>query len=193
MVKCIECKQTKKKSEFYKDSRCTNRLSRRCKKCTSKYNTIWSKNHNYKYSKLYYLNHKKEAKEYHKIYYKNHRKEHRQYKAKARCIPKNKISRAIAENIRHCLKGRKCSRRWESIVSFTLQELKQHLESQFQEGMTWDNYGYYGWHIDHIIPISFFQYNSSDDVEFRMCWRLKNLRPLWATENMQKGNKLLAG
>lgn len=77
---------------------------------------------------------------------------------------------------------------WEKLAGYTAIELKKHLESQFVEGMTWENYG--KWHIDHIIPISFFQYKTPDDVEFKMCWRLENLQPLWAKDNFAKRDKL---
>ena len=55
--------------------------------------------------------------------------------------------------------------------------------------MTWDNYG--EWHVDHIIPKSFFQFNSIDDVEFKMCWRLENLQPLWGKDNIRKNGRVL--
>ena len=64
-----------------------------------------------------------------------------------------------------------------------------HLEKQFLSGMTWDNYG--DWHIDHIIPKSSFKYASFEDPEFRECWSLSNLRPLWGKENIQKSDKIL--
>ena len=64
-----------------------------------------------------------------------------------------------------------------------------HLEKQFKEGMTWNNYGYYGWHIDHIRPVSSFNFNSYDDPEFKECWALSNLQPLWGKENISKKDK----
>lgn len=73
-------------------------------------------------------------------------------------------------------------------MGYSYESLISHLESQFKEGMTWENYG--KWHVDHKIPVSFFQFNSTDDVEFKMCWRLENLQPLWAKENQSKGNRL---
>ena len=94
----------------------------------------------------------------------------------------------ISESMRVSLHGNKNGRKWEDIVGYSLEILKAHIEKQFYGDMSWDNYG--KWHIDHIIPKSFFQYDSPDDVEFMMCWRLKNLQPLWAKENTMKGNKI---
>ena len=53
--------------------------------------------------------------------------------------------------------------------------------------MNWDNYG--EWHIDHIKPISSFIFESSEDEEFKRCWSLDNLQPMWGIENIKKGNK----
>ena len=54
--------------------------------------------------------------------------------------------------------------------------------------MTWDNYG--KWHIDHIVPISVFNYTKTEHEDFKRCWALGNLRPLWAFDNISKGAKL---
>lgn len=57
----------------------------------------------------------------------------------------------------------------------------------FQPGMTWENYG--KWHIDHKTPDSWFQYNSINDDGFKKSWALENLQPMWAKDNLSKGNK----
>jgi hypothetical protein len=59
-----------------------------------------------------------------------------------------------------------------------------YLESQFVEGMSWENHG--KWHIDHIKPVCSFNFNSREDEDFKKCWALENLRPLWAKENLKK-------
>jgi hypothetical protein len=53
--------------------------------------------------------------------------------------------------------------------------------------MNWDNYGSGGWEIDHIRPVSSFRFESTDDPEFRDCYALSNLQPLWRKDNMRKG------
>jgi len=70
----------------------------------------------------------------------------------------------------------------------SISELKTHLESQFKPGMSWDNYGYYGWHIDHIKPISSF--NLTIETELAQACHYTNLQPLWAKENFSKGNRI---
>ena len=119
------------------------------------------------------------------------------YKHKAYQRVKNnleyRLSHAFGSGMYRALKLDKAGRSWESLVGYTINELKQHLESKFLPGMTWDNYGKHGWHIDHIIPQDFFEFDSTADVEFQYCWSLDNLQPLWAADNIRKSNKLPMG
>ena len=78
--------------------------------------------------------------------------------------------------------------RYFDILGYTPEELIKNLESKFTENMSWNNYG--KWHVDHIIPISSFKFESIHDVEFKKCWSLDNLQPLWGSENIIKSNKL---
>lgn len=95
----------------------------------------------------------------------------------------------LSLGIRRSLNGNKGGRHWESLVGYTLEQLKDHLESLFQSGMLWDNYGFYGWHIDHKRPISSFSFTEPEDEEFKQCWALENLQPLWAEDNIKKSDK----
>jgi hypothetical protein len=69
----------------------------------------------------------------------------------------------------------------------TIPELMLHLQSQFKEGMHWNNYG--KWHIDHIRPCASF--DLTDPEQQRQCFHYTNLQPLWAQENLSKGAKLI--
>jgi hypothetical protein len=73
------------------------------------------------------------------------------------------------------------------LVGCTLTELKEHLQRQFKEGMSWDNYG--EWEIDHIRPIASF--NLTDVEQHKICFNYANLQPLWSKENRQKGIKII--
>jgi hypothetical protein len=64
----------------------------------------------------------------------------------------------------------------------TLEKLKEHLESQFVEGMSWDNHG--KWHVDHIRPVSSFVLGDIEDL--KKCCHYTNLQPLWAADNLSK-------
>lgn len=91
----------------------------------------------------------------------------------------------MSKSIWDALKGLKADRHWEDLVGYSLKELREHLESQFDENMTWDNIGNY-WEIDHIIPKSQFQYKTEQDIEFKICWSLLNLRPLEKIANKSR-------
>lgn len=77
-------------------------------------------------------------------------------------------------------------------LGYSKEDLIAHLEANFKEGMSWENYGKMKlggermWEIDHIRPVCSFNFSSLEDVEFKECWALENLRPLWADENAKK-------
>jgi len=75
------------------------------------------------------------------------------------------------------------------VLKYTPEELINHLEKQFTDGMTWDNYGQ--WHVDHVMPISVHDIQEIGDDEFMRCWSLSNLQPMWGDENIRKSNKIL--
>jgi hypothetical protein len=104
--------------------------------------------------------------------------------------PTYHLNRSMGRAICDSLKGHKSRKHWEDLVGYTVAELEQHLESQFQPGMDWNNHTVKGWHIDHIIPESSYHFESYDDPQFRECWSLSNLRPLWAEANFSKGCRL---
>ena len=76
----------------------------------------------------------------------------------------------------------------EELLGCSIEEVRNHLERLFQPGMTWDNWGKYGWHIDHIIPVSYFDF--SDPEQQYWAFHYTNLQPLWAVDNLRKGNKI---
>ena len=75
------------------------------------------------------------------------------------------------------------------ILKYTPEELISHLEKQFTDSMTWENYG--EWHVDHRMPISSFVFESVDDDSFMKCWSLDNLQPMWGKDNIVKGNNII--
>lgn len=74
------------------------------------------------------------------------------------------------------------------MLGYQPEQLINHLELQFKDGMTWDNYG--EWHVDHKLPITYFKFNDVTDDEFKKCWSLGNLQPMWGDENISKSNKI---
>lgn len=68
-------------------------------------------------------------------------------------------------------------------------QFRQHMESLFQPGMSWENYGKNGWHIDHIMPVSSFDLTNLQEV--KRASHFSNLQPLWAADNQRKSNKII--
>lgn len=116
----------------------------------------------------------------------------RDYERKRRAEdPKYRLGVRTRTAVYTCLKEANVAkyRSTFDILGYTIEELMTHLESLFTDGMTWDNYG--EWHVDHIIPMSSFVFESVDDDGFKECWKLDNLQPLWGPDNLSKGSKIL--
>lgn len=110
---------------------------------------------------------------------------------KLRSTPWGKLNNNMSSGIGKSLRGNKAGRGWESLVGYTVRELKEHLEKQFTNDMFWDNYGSM-WEIDHKIPKSLFRYKHPEDEDFKKAWSLNNLQPLPVSVNRKKYNKLEA-
>ena len=74
----------------------------------------------------------------------------------------------------------------EVLAGCSMENLADHIQAQFEDGMTWDSWGRYGWQIDHIRPVASF--DQRDIEEVKKCWHWSNLRPLWANLNLAKKN-----
>lgn len=97
-------------------------------------------------------------------------------------------SELVASAVWSALRKGAPGKKLEKLVGYTMHELRSHLESQFLPGMTWDAHGRQGWHIDHILPKRCFDLTTVEGA--RDYWRLSNLRPLWAKDNIAKGEKI---
>lgn len=84
------------------------------------------------------------------------------------------------------LTGKKKNLKTCDYLQYSVTELRQHLESLFTDGMTWNNHG--EWHIDHIVPVSWWLKNGVTDSS--MINALINLQPLWAKDNLIKSDKI---
>lgn len=94
------------------------------------------------------------------------------------------LNERLSNQVRRTLKGEKVGRRWEALLGYTTEAIKQHLERQFLPDMGWHNMD--RWHIDHIVPLASFSFVTPSCTDFRAAWALANLRPLWATDNVRK-------
>lgn len=174
-------------------------LKAACRQCCAIEDHSWILSHRDKKRKLnhdYYVNNLTEQgirgkQKYRKVKMENPEKL-REWRAreskKNLSTPKGRLNNAISCRIGKALKGVKSGRHWESLAGYTTEQLKKHLEKLFKPGMTWANHGQ--WHIDHKIPVSAHNIKTAEDIDFKKCWALKNLQPLWAEDNQKKRDKL---
>ena len=199
MKTCLNCKKRKEDSEFYKNNKSKDGLTSYCKICQIKA------------SKKYYKENKKERIEYAKKWAKNNpekriinntkyrkrnkekirKRENKRVKIKRKEDYQYRLNRNITCSMHAALKKNKSNYFWEDLVGYTIEELKEHLEEQFEEWMSWDNWGridedYRTWQIDHIKPKNSFDFDSPEDKEFKECWALENLRPLDSYRNIRE-------
>lgn len=110
------------------------------------------------------------------------------YDRRHRGKPGVRLHRAVSEGVRRSLNGNKVGRSTFDLLRYTPAELHEHIERLFSPGMTWENYG--EWEIDHKNPMSAHNFTTHEDIDFKRCWDLSNLQPLWRRENRSKGDKL---
>lgn len=158
--------------------------------------------------KRYYSKNKERLLKEGKVYYQNNKEAisktiNARLKIRRVIDSKYRIKRNMSCVIWNVLRKNKLGS-WQTIVSYSVKQLMDHLESKFTNGMTWENYGRNGWEIDHIIPQSLFKFDSAEHPAFKACWALENLQPLWATTkiamsygentsyigNFEKGNRI---
>ena len=150
----------------------------------SEYYKEWSEK-NREHRREYHAKWREKNKETYQEYRRNYEK------TKKDNDPTYRLASYTRTAIYTCLKERNINKYKNTfdLLPYGLEDLVQHLEKKFQEGMTWENYG--EWHVDHVKPMSSFVFESPEDKEFQECWSLNNLQPLWGNENIKKSNKLL--
>ena len=97
----------------------------------------------------------------------------RKYRKEKRKDPFYKIKMNISSRISDIIRGKTSRIRTMELLGCCKEDFIKYLEKQFTEGMTWENYGKKGWHIDHIKPVS--KFNLLDEKELRLCFHYTNL------------------
>ena len=142
--------------------------------------------YNQEYHREYYQKNKEKKLKYRKEYYENNKDKclensHNWKIKKLKTDPVFKLIENQRNRIGRLLKNCKSDKTLK-LIGCTIDELKNWLESQFTEGMSWDNYG--EWHVDHIYPVSGF--NLEQPYEQKIAFNWFNLQPLWAKDNLIK-------
>ena len=193
MKYCNGCKQSKALTEFSKQSDKRDGLRSRCKVCRRAYN------------KKYKQNNREKVNTSNRKYRQNNREKYRasrrEYKQRPECKkkrnahikkryhsdPQFKLAKNLRTRIWFALKGKNKSARTMKLVGCSIPHLMDHMEKQFQPGMTWENQG--KWHVDHMMPCASF--DLMDPEQQRRCFHYTNLQPMWGKENMSKNDKII--
>jgi len=142
-----------------------------------------------KYDKAYNLAHPEERKLLNKIYRnkpENKKRRAEQKRERTKIDINFKLSGNLRSRVNQALNGNTKSKQTLELLGCSVEFLKNHLEAQFKEGMNWNNYTYYGWHVDHIIPCV--KFDLSNPEEQKKCFHYSNLQPLWREENQIKND-----
>lgn len=211
---CSACGKTKDSDEFYINKRHLSGFSGRCKECIRRINLVyyakntekcrantarWARNnkeHLREYSKKYWSTRRARRNELkHRSYEKLKRENPEEFRARLR-----KRNKRIRSTVRGALDHRMSSairrglkiknRSWKKLVPYTLRQLQLRLKRTIPAGFCWDDFLSGDLHIDHIIPLSKFSYDTPNDLNFQKAWDLKNLRLLPAEENIKRSNKV---
>lgn len=216
LKRCSTCQQEKPATRefFHSHAGTTDRLNTRCKECRKaesrayylangdrirENSRAWQSANPEKANakKLAWAGARQEQERRRKREYKERnrevlrQREAARIKERERTDPAFRLRRLMSRRMWMALRKGKDGWSWEQLVGYTRVELKRHLERQFTAGMTWEKFAAGEIHIDHIHPVASFNCASPADPEFRACWALANLRPMWASENCSKGAKIL--
>jgi len=228
MKKCSTCKLNKEDTQFgynpYTCLQCRREYYQKTKNTVAKNYSLKNKEKIAAKQKQYYYNnldrfadYRKSNKEKHSEYMKQYRLLKREdivlYKknyenTKYKNDPSYRLRKLVSGSVYTALEKISSSKENKSCskyLPFNFDELKDHIEKQFQEPgnewMNWNNQGQYNpdswddnnqltwtWNLDHIVPQSFFKFNSMEDEEFKKCWALSNLRPYPSKHNVTEKN-----
>lgn len=140
------------------------------------------------YIKNYVVKNEEKIKAYKKQYAKQNRKHSNAHQRKRfQSDIEFKLRHALRVRLNRILKGKNLGSAIKTL-GCTAAELKNYLENLFQPGMSWDNWGRNGWHIDHKKPLSSF--DLSDPEQFKAANHFSNLQPMWAVDNLKKGSRI---
>ncbi len=165
--RCSKCGKTKPVSEFSRNRETSDGLHSRCREC-----------HNAQQREY---NQRPDVKARHRAAQKARIRKALQSTGFRRKNwakdPRTRLNNSMRLMIFHSLGRGRLGWHWELLVGYTIDDLIAHLETHFNNGMSWENFG--EWEVEHVVPREKFEYASAEDPSFRDCWALSNLRPRW--------------
>ena len=198
--KCYKCKTEKRLEDFNNASRTKDGKQSSCRDCQKKYTrdnreAIARKGKVYREKnkesvaatkKAYYEANKERVADYQKQWQTDNRERVNKWNRDRRANnPAHKMLHRMRIRMQHALNGQAKLDTTIKLVGCTPEQLRDHLESQFVEGMAWGQKGL--WHIDHTLPCAAFDLTKKKHQ--RYCFHWSNLSPLWAADNLAKADK----
>ena len=203
---CSKCKVEKTRGEFFTQSDKKSGLSSHCKACR-KAEYYSKKDEKDSYHKAYRSRHKEEISCYHKLWREANKESRAEYNKSWYAVNRKTLIKKAVDYRRKRLKedssfrvvsnlhrrvllalhGKDKSSKTLELLGCSVYKLKLHLAARFQGGMSWDNYG--EWHVDHVLPCASF--DLTDSEQQKQCFHYTNLQPLWAEDNLKKGDSIL--
>ena len=175
---CKKCSKLKLLEEFHFhfNKHDTKIYSSCCTLCRRESARMWNKNNKGKHAE----HQAKWRKSHPELDYQRSKDRYNRIEHKIKSRLRNRLRDAIKNNQKtgSAVKDLGCS----------IEEFKIYLESKFTEGMNWNNWSLYGWHLDHIKPLSLFNLTNIEEL-LKAC-HYTNLQPLWAKDNLTKGDKI---
>jgi hypothetical protein len=105
--------------------------------------------------------------------------------------PEYRLAHNLRNRLTRALKGLNKSESTQQLLGCSIGDFRLHIESNWEPGMSWDNYGHGvgKWGLDHMIPCAIFDLSKPEHQ--RRCFHFSNIRPMWAIANIKKGKKLV--
>ena len=187
--RCTKCSTIKLFNLFGPQKAGYMRLKAQCRECDVEYDKQFQSKNNTRSER----DKTDKAKQYRKKYVTKNldwwRKYEREYRYNRRKDDMFfKIKGNLSGRLSDLINKRNLSTNTFELIGCNRETFLSHIEKQFTEGMTWENYGLKGWHIDHITPLSSFDLIIESEVK-KAC-HYTNLQPLWWYDNLEKGNKI---
>jgi hypothetical protein len=187
--RCTKCSKIKSFNFFVPQKAGYMGVKAQCKECDTEYDKQFQSKTNTRSER----DKTDKAKQYRKKYVAENldwwRKYEREYRYNRRREDMFfKIKGNLSGRLSDLINKRNLSTNTLELIGCDRETFLSYIEKQFTEGMTWENYGLKGWHVDHILPLSLFDLTVEDEV--RKACHYTNLQPLWWQDNLEKGNKV---
>lgn len=179
----LDCFFVSKKGKLGRESIC-----KECKKIKYSATKKISDNEYYKRNREKICTYYRQYRQLQEVKIKNNSRRNERLKTDLNFRLSCNLRKRLGEALRRTQKNKQKEASAVKDLGCTVNKLKNYLEKLFQPGMSWTNYGFYGWHIDHIVPLAAF--NLADPEQAKTACNYTNLQPLWAIDNFSKNAKL---